>query len=188
MLNGVIRSAYLIGDRPRLRGSISPALVDSLASAITNQEGYFPGSVAFRNNNPGNLIYVGQSGAVAGDGGFARFPTPEAGAAALRSQISLDLTRGTDAAGRPTTTIAELISSWAPASDGNDTASYIANVSAALGIDPDTPLDGAAAGDDGFDLPAFGTVDLSAVGLPSSVPVALVAGVSLAAVLLFSRR
>lgn len=176
-------------------GAVSSSVVNAIADAITTEEGYYPGSLAWRNNNPGNLIYVGQAGAVLGEGGFAKYPTAAAGRGALVYQINLDLERGTDANGNPTTTIAELISSWAPASAGNNPAVYAANVSAAVGIDANTPLDGAAAGDFAGNILTAGvgsifsdTVDLSAVGLPSSVPVAAVAGVSLLLLLAFSRR
>ena len=38
-----------------------------------------------RNNNPGNLRFVGQAGATPGEGGFAKFETPQAGLDALRA-------------------------------------------------------------------------------------------------------
>ena len=53
---------------------LDDATVNTIAQAIQQQEGYYPGSLAYTNNNPGNLIYAGQSGAVQGSGGFAKFP------------------------------------------------------------------------------------------------------------------
>ena len=48
-----------------------------------------------RNNNPGNLVFVGQHEATGKDEhGFAVFPTPEAGFRALAGQIKLDQSRG----------------------------------------------------------------------------------------------
>ncbi len=186
----------------RLRGTISPGAVNALASAIQSQEGYYPGSLAYRNNNPGNLRFVGQAGAVPGEGGFARFPSYDAGLNALRAQINLDATRGTDAAGRPVNTVSDLIGSWAPASDPrNNTPAYIASVASRTGFDADAPLsslgDGAvnfdenkqsAGSSENFDLSAViaPTVDLSAVGLSSSVPVWWLAG-GLVALLLLRR-
>lgn len=126
--------------RVRLSGAISPTAVNAIAGAIQQQEGYYPGSVSYTNNNPGNLVYAGQPGATPGPGGFAKFQTLADGQNALLNQINLDATRGTDVNGNPTTTIAQLISSWAPSSAGNDTASYIANVSATTGYDPNAPL------------------------------------------------
>jgi hypothetical protein len=173
----------------RLRGSISPAAVNSLAQAIQQQEGYYPGSVAYRNNNPGNLVYAGQAGASPGVGGFAAFDSYADGYQALQNQITLDATRGTDVNGNPTGTVAQLLTSWAPPSE-NDTATYIANVSAATGYDPDAPLsslDGGSAFTAVISSPDFSGitstldtgVDLSSIGLPSSVPVYVIAGVSL---------
>lgn len=93
--------------------------------------------IAREHNNPGNLKFAGQAGAVRGepakDGGhWARFETPEAGAAALRSQVDLDASRGK--------TLGQFISGYAPPSE-NDTAAYTAKAAKALGARPDTPLD-----------------------------------------------
>jgi hypothetical protein len=169
----------------RLRGSISPAAVAAIASAIQNQEGFFPGSVAYRNNNPGNLVYAGQPGASPGVGGFAAFDTLADGQAALQNQITLDAVRGTDVNGNPTTTVAQLLTSWAPPSE-NDTAAYIANVSASTGFDPNAPLsslsvptgstmdysaDPTTTDSNLINFSALDTpVDLSSVGLPATTP------------------
>ncbi|MBA5726898.1 structural protein P5 [Bombella mellum] len=89
-----------------------------------------------RNNNPGNLNYVGQAGAVLEPGPnarFARFPTAEAGLAALRDQLRRYILRdGID-------TVAGIIGKWAPPSE-NNTAAYIRGVAHALGVEPDTRL------------------------------------------------
>lgn len=182
----------------RLRGSISPAAANSIAQAIQQQEGYYPGSLAYRNNNPGNLVYAGQAGATQGAGGFASFTSYNAGYQAMLNQISLDASRGTDASGNPTTTVSQLLTSWAPPSQ-NDTATYISNVAASTGFDPNAPLsslgtdagatptfsiDAYGTGDSdgsitdgsgstgGLDLSSLtgGTVDLSGIGLSSAVP------------------
>lgn len=199
----------------RLRGgSISPTAVSAIAAAIQTQEGYAPGTLAYQNNNPGNLVYVGQPGATQGAGGFAAFSSYNAGYTALTNQITLDAVRGTDVNGNPTTTISELLSSWAPSSDPrNNTPAYIASVASQTGYDPNAPLSSlgtpgitaplppalvatsdSSAGDGvdsaGLDLSSLpdSTVDLSSVGLPSSVPVYALVGVGvLAAVLVFRR-
>ncbi len=80
------------------------ATIQELASAMFSVEGYNPKFAG--NNNPGNLVYAGQTGATLGAGGFAKFPTYDAGVAAAQAQISLDLSRGTDVTGKPTTTLA----------------------------------------------------------------------------------
>ena len=50
-------------------------------------------TLAGKNNNPGNLRFVGQKGATQGAGGFARFSSPAAGYQALKAQIDLDKSR-----------------------------------------------------------------------------------------------
>lgn len=170
----------------RLRGTIDQSAVDSIANAIQTQEGYYPGSVAYANNNPGNLAYVGQPGAVAGTGGFAKFATYQDGYAALENQITLDATRGTDVNGNPTTTLSQLITSWAPPSE-NNTAAYIANVSAATGFDPNASLSSLASTSSAFtDASTFldQTVNLSSVGISSPVPIYWLIGAGLVGMVL----
>jgi hypothetical protein len=120
---------------------------EALANAIFRQEGsldkngnWITSSVGFRNNNPGNLVYAGQRGAsplssrdpnLPGAGNnitYAKFDTLENGILATQRQLALDASRGK--------TLAERLSTWAA---GNK-AAYIANVSAWLGVSPQTPL------------------------------------------------
>jgi len=181
---------FLRGFGGRLRGSIDPGAVDSIAAGIQTQEGYYPGSRSYRNNNPGNLRFAGQPGASSDPDGFAVFGSYSQGLQALKNQISLDVSRRSDVNGRPISTLSDLLSSWAPPSE-NDTTAYIAAVSATTGIDPAAPLGsiparGAYSPDTlqagaGFDLSAGlqKTVDLSAVGLPADVPVFAVIGAGL---------
>lgn len=84
------------------------------------------------NNNPGNLRFAGQTGATQGEGGFAKFSTPEAGAEALTNQIKLDAGRGL--------TLAQFISKYAPPSE-NDTERYIQDMIAMTGASADTALE-----------------------------------------------
>ncbi|MUG90127.1 structural protein P5 [Bombella sp. ESL0385] len=89
-----------------------------------------------RNNNPGNLDFVGQAGAHLEQGvhpRFAAFNTPEAGLIALRGQLlRYNQHDGLD-------TVKDIISKWAPPTE-NDTAAYINGVSHALGVTPDQKL------------------------------------------------
>lgn len=157
--------------RRRLRGSISPTAVNALASAIQTHEGYYPGSVAYNNNNPGNLVYVGQAGASPGAGGFARFSSYDAGVNALKNQITLDATRGTDAAGNPINTVSDLIGSWAPSSDPrNNTPAYIAAVANDTGYDPNAPLSSLGSGVPTFSVDVYGTGIDSTSSSGSSLP------------------
>lgn len=88
-----------------------------------------------RNNNPGNLNFVGQAGAeLERPGGrFARFETAFDGLRALSRQLVLY-------AGRGINSVEKIISTWAPASDNNNTAAYIQAVSQRLGVNPQAAL------------------------------------------------
>ncbi|EOJ8418193.1 lytic transglycosylase catalytic [Escherichia coli] len=88
-----------------------------------------------RNNNPGNLNFAGQAGAsLERPGGrFARFETAFDGLRALARQLMLY-------AGRGINSVEKIISSWAPASDNNNTTAYIRAVSQRLGVDPRAAL------------------------------------------------
>jgi hypothetical protein len=88
-------------------------------------------TLAYVNNNPGNLRFVGQAGAVPGRGGFAKFESPEAGYQALKNQIQIRVNQGK--------TLASFIGQYAPPSE-NDTNGYINIVSRQLGVNPNTPL------------------------------------------------
>lgn len=107
---------------------MATAAIRALADAITRMEGYAPGTRAWRNNNPGNLRdYKKTNGQWAiwptlphDDKGFPQFATPEAGRAALERDLGLKVGRGM--------TLEQIIYAWAPPSDGNNTAQYLANV------------------------------------------------------------
>ncbi|MEO0753952.1 MAG: lytic transglycosylase catalytic, partial [Pseudomonadota bacterium] len=89
-----------------------------------------------RNNNPGNLNYVGQAGATkeAGPNGrFAVFQTAEEGLRALADQLRRYGSRGINS-------VRAIISKFAPASE-NNTQAYIGSVSKGLGIDANAALD-----------------------------------------------
>jgi hypothetical protein len=87
--------------------------------------------LAYVNNNPGNLRFAGQPGAVQGQGGFARFQSPQHGYQSLVRQVSLDAGRGK--------TLAQFIAKYAPPTE-NNTQRYIQNVWRMTGIDPRTPM------------------------------------------------
>ena len=124
--------------------------VSAIAAAIQQKEGYYTGSIAYRNNNPGNLIAgPGQTGT---SGGFAVFPDYATGLAALDNQIQLNINRGL--------TLNQFFAGgngyagYAPSADSNNPAAYAAFVSAQTGIDPNTPLNQVVIAD-----PSAGTPD-----------------------------
>lgn len=89
-----------------------------------------------RNNNPGNLNFVGQKGAHKEDHGdssrFAAFDTMADGIRALRDQLMIYGRRGIN-------TIEGIISKYAPPSE-NNTQGYIAGLSQRVGAPPNAPL------------------------------------------------
>lgn len=105
-------------------------------------------SRGYRNKNPGNLNYIadpkrawnGQIGLgdvwlPEGSRRFGAYETHEMGIRALVGQLTVNQTR------KGYNTIRKQITSWAPASDNNDTEAYIAAVARRVGIGADAPLD-----------------------------------------------
>jgi hypothetical protein len=109
------------------------SFIDSIADAIARQEGTGCGV----RNNPGNLRVWGN---LPTSGGFAIFPTCEAGYAALRSQVQRNVDRGLTLeeffAGK-----AGVYPGYAPAADSNQPVLYAAHVSAWTGVPLGVPLD-----------------------------------------------
>lgn len=121
------------------------SFIAEFAKAIATMEGYFkPGSIAQRNNNPGNLRRWGNRPVV---NGFAYFDTPEQGWAALHRQVELNIGRGL--------TLQEFFggqrdaqgnvkpggySGYAPAADKNNPTHYANFVAGRLGVSATQPL------------------------------------------------
>ena len=92
------------------------------------------GPRGIRNNNPGNLNFVGQAGAsLERPGGrFAAFGSAQDGLNALANQLDLYRRRGIDS-------VRSIIGKWAPPSE-NNTEAYIARVSKQMGVGADARL------------------------------------------------
>jgi hypothetical protein len=204
---------YFRGRRLRGGSPLSPAAANSIAQAIQSHEGYYPGTIAYTNNNPGNLVYAGQAGASPGGaGGFASFGSYQDGYNAMVNQIQLDVSRGTDVNGNPVTNISQLINSWAPVSQNGQKAvdAYVSDVAGKTGFDPTTPFSSlgdpaasssvyvadAAPSSDIGDASSFtadlataasSTVDLSSIGGPSDVSGPLLVAAGLVGFLVLSR-
>lgn len=107
-----------------------PGALDTIAQTIQQVEGYYPNTLAYVNNNPGNLIYTSYYasayGAVPGSGGFAKFPDYDTGYAALLHQIQVDAARGDS--------IYDLTYSWLGHGQGGDPVSYANTIADALGV------------------------------------------------------
>jgi hypothetical protein len=106
-------------------------IISQIADAIDRMEG--PGAPR---NNPGNLRSWGSNPT---SGGFAVFPTLEAGRAALERQIELNINRGLTLeeffAGKP-----GVYAGYAPSADRNDPVKYARNVSQWTGIPLGVPI------------------------------------------------
>lgn len=143
--------------------TVTPGM-QAIASAIQTQEGYAPGTLAYTNNNPGNLIYAGQPGATSGAGGFAAFPTYQDGLNALYNQINLYATGACGVCGGQPMTIAEMTAAYAPAGQGgNNPGVYATNIANATGAAPDTPLSDVIGG---TVAPVSGTESATLPGIP----------------------
>lgn len=91
---------------------------------------------AERNNNPGNLNFVGQAGATLEGGNnarFAKFGSTAEGVSALAKQLQRYGERGLD-------TVSKIINKYAPSSE-NNTQAYIDALSKRLGVSGDQRLD-----------------------------------------------
>lgn len=106
-------------------------VIESLRDASIRKGDHF--SLAERNNNPGNLRYVGQAGATKGEKGFAKFHSDDAGIAALEKQLLLEQSRGRN-------TIGEIMEKYAPRNE-NDTDAYIKTLSRSTGFGANEELD-----------------------------------------------
>ncbi|OVZ73103.1 lytic transglycosylase [Yersinia intermedia] len=140
------------GDQP----DAMPVVTDSANSAadwVKDKTGFDPRSVGrwlrgegdpadprgIRNNNPGNINYVGQDGAsLERPGGrFAKFETAYDGLKAMARQLMRYFTGKTT--GKPLQTLNDIISTWAPGSE-NNTGAYVAQLSKMLNVHPDAVL------------------------------------------------
>jgi len=121
--------------------------IPAWANVIAQFEGFnSPGSRPARNNNPGDLKYLGQAGAIGADsGGFAVFPDPVTGFQALYRQLQKYVTDF------PNFTILEIMAHYlgqvTPTVNAQgDAFTYAAAVASGLGVDISTTLGQLASG------------------------------------------
>lgn len=111
-------------------------MIERMAMAIREFEGWYPGSRSWRNNNPGNLKFAGQAGAVATDDqGHAIFDSQASGWAALIHQLTLAFSGQSHVYG-PGDTLYSFFGKYA---EGNR-VQYAEFVAARLGVAPDATL------------------------------------------------
>ncbi|MDE9536107.1 lytic transglycosylase domain-containing protein [Xenorhabdus bovienii] len=121
-------------------------LINALPGELIPQQSFVPTITppsdgktprGIRNNNPGNLNFAGQRGAVkeGGENGrFAVFSTMQEGIAALYRQLQLYFGRGIN-------TISSIVKKYAPVADGNKVDAYITVLTRKLGIDANQKID-----------------------------------------------
>lgn len=120
-----------------------------MAAAITRHETAYKGTTfppvasmmegpGGRNNNPGNLRFIGQRGATGADKkNFAIFPTMALGWEALQRDVRAKMTGNTRTVLNSGSTLAGFFEVYAPRSENKETLDgYIAAVAAALGLSP----------------------------------------------------
>jgi hypothetical protein len=131
--------------RENMPGLLPPTATPITAAAVGDMKGgqnmpaINQGHVArgITNNNPLNLKTAPGQGTVGSDGQFGQYATPEDGIAAAARQLALNQSRGLTT---PRQLITDPVHGWAPASDGNNSESYMRTL-ALNGIDPDKPID-----------------------------------------------
>lgn len=105
--------------------------------AIQRVEGYFVGSKAYRNNNPGNLRASPLASKI--DGGMAVFPDYYTGLVAMLRDLWGKSTGHTSSGLSGKSTLAELIYVWAPPNE-NEPSSYLKAVVGSTGFGATTLL------------------------------------------------
>lgn len=117
---------------------MSANIIDSLAKAIAEMEGFTSGAskIARENNNPGNIRFWHDS--LPMNKGFTKFPNLDAGWNALNKLIG-DYIKGRYTGGK-SPTLEEFFAKYAPGSDGNNPVKYAQYVSGRTGIPLGVPL------------------------------------------------
>lgn len=116
------------------------AVIERMAFAIQDFEGWFPGSRSYRNNNPGNLRWFGSTIPWEGATGLDEsnhviFESYEAGLEALKNQLWLAFT-GRSRVYSPEDTLKTFFGKYAEANQD----SYAAFVASKLNVSVDTKL------------------------------------------------
>lgn len=109
------------------------SLLNKWADAIQSFEGWYPGSRSYRNNNPGNIKYIGQKRAIGSDGTFCKFATYEDGRAELIDLLTR-ASSGQSTLYSPEMTLIDFYNRYAPSSDNNNPNVYASAVAKMMGI------------------------------------------------------
>lgn len=122
------------------------AKAEALMLAMSEHEGWSPpangqpkgGSRSYRNHNPGNLR---KSPFASGEQeGFAYFRNDFVGFMAFHWDLLQKAHGNTSTGLGPDSTLRDLIFTWAPPTDGNDSEAYLKKVCARTGLEESTTL------------------------------------------------
>lgn len=114
--------------------------IEAWADATQQHEGWFPGSRSYRNNNPGNIKYVGQPSAIGSDSlGFCIFATYADGRKSLTDMLIRAATPPAEGY-NPEMTLVQFYERYAPSSDNNNPLAYAQFVARKIGVTVDTQI------------------------------------------------
>jgi len=110
-------------------------VIERLSECIAKQEGfYILNSRSDRNNNPGNIMFRGQSKAIGADsGGFAIFPTKKDGWDNLVWQLNHIFNKKSSNY-QPTMSIQEFVNVWASTSSKEEREGYAKYIASRFGV------------------------------------------------------
>ena len=115
--------------------------IEKFAEAIKIHEGWFVGSRSYRNNNPGNLKFVGQAHAKKETAGsFCVFDSYEHGWKALINMIT-NAVNGKSTIYKPEMTVLQFFQKYAPSADSNNPEAYAAFVANRVGFSINSELE-----------------------------------------------
>lgn len=115
-------------------------LIEKWAEGIQKFEGWFKGSRSYRNNNPGNIRYIGQKRAIGEDDkNFCIFKTYADGRQELIEML-LRAAEGRSRVYKPTMTLLDFFKTYAPSSDNNHPETYAAAVAKMIGVSIGTQI------------------------------------------------
>lgn len=111
-----------------------------MAEAIKVHEGWYPGSRSYRNNNPGNIRFIGQARAIGGDaGGYCIFKTYADGFAAL-VELLTNAATGKSKVYTPNMSVLDFFKKYAPSADNNSPETYADFVAKKIGVPVSTKI------------------------------------------------
>lgn len=116
------------------------SLLNKWADAIQWYEGWYAGSRSYRNNNPGNIRYIGQKRATGKDSaGFCIFANYQDGRQEL-VDLLVRASSGKSSIYNPEMTLLEFYQKYAPSSDGNYPQTYAKAVAKRMGVSVDIKI------------------------------------------------